>query len=693
MRLRVGAVLCLFVAFLGVGCRKALGPNADNNQPPETWITAAPQDTVGYVAEGRRIPPDIGRIPVRFHVYWAGADRDGAVAGYFFAVVETLAVALEGQGLPTLPGPKSRDYRFTTKSDSIFVFTTSEEIAERQHAFFIYAVDNKGKPDATPARFVFRAYDRFPPLAIIDELKAVGTVYSLLPGGGVAPSLETKFVTDSFQIGRAFPRDTVPSRSVLTVRWRGEPTIPSTIITGYRYKLDEPAFNVVDSSVHSATYNTGINGDVISPGQKIFTLRAVGQSGWRGQATRWFQMNYAPDTWFAGPDPNSPGAGWSTYTDGNGKRYWYKDVNFGSFAGVPNSQLSADSVNVLPALRIPRKSFFEVYADRIWLRQEGDTVNMNSWVIMPAGGFDKDSPYAVKVGVDPALPPGVVTTADGPNGSPIGFKSIITVLPPRSERAITPSETTTYPVFDAASVFRSPFISLYWGMNLAGKAYALIKAEDGDGSVDKRVNAAPGGASGIVERVDNNISPSAEDRALRSQVLVFYVNRAPYLRRDIAAFTPDPNQVIVTRSVNFNMPAEDVDPLDPNKEISRVGGPQSPPSVVLVRTLSVIGTKISDGSPYIYDVPGEFASVNNIAFSIPADMANGPTTIRVYLCDFDETADLRWNGNPPEAPQHGRCSTTDIPVILSIPGPAEVPAGATTATQRPGSTSDVGRRQ
>lgn len=691
MRLRVGAVLCLFLAFLGVGCRKALEPNADNNVAPETWITAAPQDTVGYRAEGQRIPPDLSRIPVRFHVYWAGADRDGAVAGYWFAVVETLAVAPEGQGLPNLPGPKARDYRFTTKSDSIFVFTASEDVPERQHGFYIYAVDNKGKPDATPARFVFRAYDRFPPLAVIDEFKAVGTVYSLLPGGGVTPSLETKFVTDSFQIGRAFSRDTVPSRSVLTVRWHGEATIPSTVVTGFRYKLDEADFNVVDSTVRTATYNTGINGDNISPGNKIFTLRAVGQSGWRGQSTRWFQMNYAPDTWYSGPDPNDAAAAWTTYTDGLGKRYWYKNVNFSAFSGIPNTQLSADSVNVLPALRTPRKTFFEIYQDRIWVREEGDTVNMNSWVVIPAGGFDKDSPYAVKVGVDPALPPGVVTTAAGPNGSPIGFRARINTRVPITGTVIPPSETTTYPVFDAASTFRSPVISLYWPMNLAGKAYAIVNAEDGDGTIDRRISAA-GGAVAVADRVDNNNSPSAEDIRLRPLILTFYVNRAPYLRTDLAAFTPDPNQVIITRSVNFNMPAEDVDPLDFSRTIERVGGPQIPPSVVLVRTVQVVGTKITDGSPYIYNVPGEFTAANNIAFSIPNDMANGNAIIRVYLCDFDEAAELR-PGDNPQAAQRGRCVTTDIPVILNIPSPAELPAGTTTETQRPGSTSDVGRRQ
>ena len=41
MRLRVGLVLCLFVAYIAAGCRTALAPNIDRNFAPETWITAA----------------------------------------------------------------------------------------------------------------------------------------------------------------------------------------------------------------------------------------------------------------------------------------------------------------------------------------------------------------------------------------------------------------------------------------------------------------------------------------------------------------------------------------------------------------------------------------------------------------------------------------------------------------------------
>ena len=68
MRLRVGAVLCLFLAFWGAGCRKALAPTLDN-QAPETWIVAAPQDTITDRDQlNVLIKPTVGRIPVRFHL-------------------------------------------------------------------------------------------------------------------------------------------------------------------------------------------------------------------------------------------------------------------------------------------------------------------------------------------------------------------------------------------------------------------------------------------------------------------------------------------------------------------------------------------------------------------------------------------------------------------------------------------------
>ena len=709
MRLRVGAVVCLFLAFWGAGCRKAVAPTL-NNQAPETWIVAAPQDTITTRDDQNQpVRPNIGRIPVRFHLYWAGSDRDGAVAGYYYAVVETLAVIQEGAGsVPALPGPKARDYRFTTKSDSIFIFNASEDVSERQHAFFIYAVDNKGRPDPTPARFMFSSYDRFPPLAIIDEFKAVGTVYELLAGGGVRPIQRTYLVRDSFEISEthAFPRDTIPANALITTRWHGEPTIPSTIITGYRYKLDETDFNTVDSSVHTASYNTGVGLDRLNSGQKIFRLRALGQSGWRGESSRWFQMNFAPDTWFAGPDPNDPLAGWQTFTsDGGTKRYWYIDLSltgWAAFQGIPGTQLSRDSVDILPALRVERKSFFEVYNDRLWLHQEGDTVHLNSWVIMPTGGFDRDSPYRVKVNV-PLLTPDLVgrpvTTASGPNGSPIGFRIVIKVREGTdpANRLGQPSETTTYPVMDPASVFHNPVTNGYWGLTSAGKAYAVVYAEDGDGTVDRRVDQRPGGPAGIVDRVDGGGATSA-DIALRSKVMSFYVDRIPRLLRTQSGFSPVANQLL-PRTVSFNLPADDVDQLDPKAPFNRVGGtPTYPP--ILRRKIAIFGKLAGDpAKDTCYVVPGEFNANSTGSIVIPAFIAAGNITVRIRLCDCLECDDRVWPSRcpfvaPEPNPAQGRCFDTDINCRLAAPEPAGITTGGgNDSTQRPGSPSDSGRRQ
>jgi hypothetical protein len=688
MRLRLGAVLCLILAFLGAGCRKALVPPTLDNQAPETWIVAAPQDTITTREGGIPVRPQPGKIPVRFHLYWAGSDRDGEVAGYYFAVVETLPVPPEGAiSVPALPGPKARDYRFTTKTDSIFIFRASEEVSERQHAFYVYAVDNKGRADATPARFIFSAYDRFPPLAIVDELKAVGTEYVLV-GNTVTPVTRTYFVRDSFEISNdhSFPRDTVSANARLTIRWHGEPTIPSTVVTGYRYKLDEPNFNSVDSSVRQVEYNTGVGADRVNPGPKIFTLRAIGQSGWRGESTRWFQMNFAPDSWFAGPDPSLPV--WQSITDGNGKTYRFIDfaatgwpnsnglLQTGApYAGVTGTMMSPDSLALLPPARVERKTFFEVYNNRLWLRAEDDTVHMNSWVVIPSGGFDRDSPYRVKVNA-PLLPANVagtpVATPTGPNGSPIGFRLRVQVKDP-ANGVTQPSETTTYPVYDPASVFHSPVINGYWGLNLSGRAYAVLRAEDGDGTVDRRIDQRPGDAVGIVNRIEAGGAGSL-DQSLRSKILTFYVNRAPSFRRD-NTFRPRVNETYTSRSVVFQLPADDVDQYDFNGgTLNKIGG--TPPySPILRRKIAIIGKDRNDATRTIcYVVDGEFFGTGtNIAVTIPDSIARGNITVRLRLCDCfdcDNTAGRSdcpaFRAQEPNA-NRGRCIELDVPAILNSP--------------------------
>lgn len=683
MRLQVGVVVCLVLASLVGGCRKGLQPTVDNNQAPETWITAAPQDTITVRdAQGNPISltgPDIGRIPVRFHVYWAGSDKDGAVSGYYWAVVETLATPPgDGVPIPELPGPKPSDYHFTHRADTTFVFRTSELVSERQHCFYVYAVDDKGRPDPSPARFIFRAFDRFPPVPVLDVSKGEGTVYTLNSGGsGVTPVFFSRSIRDTFLAGKTYPADTVSSNAVLTFQWHGEPTLAGTGVTGFRYKLDEGDFNVVSATTNSCQYNTHVGRDFVGPGVKRFTLRAVGESGWRGETSRFFQMNFAPIEWISGPNLGDPA--WSTYTDGNGKRYWYINVpGWSTFTGIAGSMLSPDTLNVLPSQRPKNRTFFEIYGSRLWGHMPDDTVHLNSWVILPAGGFDTDSPYRVKVAKVPPPPAGIVTTVDSTaNGSPIGFRSQA-ITAKLSGQRVSSSETTTFPVFDPGSVYYSKKINAYMPMQSTGESYAYVVAEDGDGTVDRRLQRY-GGAEFVYSTTADSLSD------LRQTIMHFYVNHRPYLKTTDALFFPRPGSNVVRSNPGWKIVAEDADPIDYTKGIGVVGGPQPGTPAVLVRTVWVIGPNTTGGVDTFY--VARDVDYDNPVVTLPSTFALGPAHCYVQVCDY-RAADAAV-GNV------GRCSDVlDIPINITGPEPADATTGASTqSVRRPGFPEPGSRRQ
>src|SRR5205823_2032739 len=141
---------------------------------------------------------------------------------------------------------------FTTRSDSIFLFSASEFASTRAHAFYVYAVDNQGKADPTPARIIFNVLDNYPPVPVVEELRATGTLFELGLDGQVHTRSFVRLVTDSLTRRNASlaPKDTVPQNARLDIRWHGEPVVAGTFVAGYQYKLDEPDFVRVDSSVH-----------------------------------------------------------------------------------------------------------------------------------------------------------------------------------------------------------------------------------------------------------------------------------------------------------------------------------------------------------------------------------------------------------------------------------------------------------
>ena len=678
MRWRFGVVLCLFAAYVVIGCREPLTPTIDRNQAPETWITAAPMDTITWKDSNNRptdpLPfplPQSNTIPVRFHVYWAGADKDGAVAGFYWAVVETLPRPLPGQFLqPSLPGPKPKDYHYTTKTDSFFVFNVAEDIPDRQHAFFIYAVDNQGKPDATPARFIFNAQDRFPPIPIFEMCRCVGTVYALRAGGGVNASSDTTYVTDIDDRSRPSPRDTCPSGSSLYIKWHAQIQVPQTQVIGYRYKLDEPRLVEVGPNVTSVTYNSGIPPDTvaIASGVKLFQLRVVDQAFGTRDSTRRFQLNYAPDTWFAGPDPNSI----SLTPKANGERYATLDPSGHLPAPITGSLLSDDSVLVLPALRRERNTFFEIWEDTIWVRSDGDTVHMNSWVVLSGGGFDRDSRYGVRVNplvydpdYTPVTPHGPVLTPGPANGSPIGFRSrILMSLAPTNQRSIS-QQTTMYPIFDPNDVFHKPVISGYHPVFQAGRAFATMQAEDADGDADQRVDD---GRELVLAVEDHTATPAQV--ALRSKVMTFYVDKPPYFQTETSLFRPSVAMVdTFTSSLwDLRIVAADDDPYIAN---TPPGGPSA--VVVLRRKFQVRGKNLA-GQDFIYVDPTDYLNQQNVSLLVPPALAPGPCKLDIELCDCVACGEA--------SPGSGRCVTKTIDVYYKTSAPA---GPASLNTSRPGS--------
>ena len=696
-------------------------PNIDRNEAPETWITAAPMDTLTVRGPGGVVVPNppITMIPVQFHLYWAGSDKDGSIAGFYVAVVETTATAGEG-GVPPLPGPKPTDYHFTTRTDSTFIFTVDGDnlITDRLHALYIYAVDDKGKADPTPARMVFDAHDEHPPTPVIDLAYAEGDTVVLDAYGEPTQSSGTWPITKPMKIGEV-PKEQVPAYSRLNFFWHGEVAIPNTFIMGYKYKLDEPAFIPADSSVREAHFGDPALGQpFLSPGQKLFTLRAFDQARGAGEANRNFMMNFAPDTWWAGPDPavwpQDPVTGehyvqvlhWPSSTERWLTLAGGQTIPSGQFGGTYAFNMTGtepDSLDFRPSKRYPadylekgrdltqcQRTFYEIYTDRnrvgrIYARSEGDTVHMNSWIVLWNGGYDKDSKYLPRMDwTDPDLNPvgrprltGAVLDSADRTGSPIGFRAIVIVrLTPTGARS-GPAQSAMYPVWQPASVFRSPVLGGYWCMTRAGTAYALARAEDADGGIDNQVSDP------VITAED--LGASRNDRR---KVIVFYVDKPPVLLRDDPQFQPQPAHLPFTATdttrILFPSPpscamtvkllGDDRDPYD-TSDINKIPQKGEASTNAVIRfEITLYGTSLAgndtswtylkaDGLPYLngtlYSLtfrPGGDAPGSTNPF------ASGPMDISIQVCDCPNCEDL---------PGSGRCVEGINPTVTddNLPWP------------------------
>ena len=517
---------------------------------------------------------------MRAHIYWAGDDHDGTVVGYYWAVVETLVIDEFGQ-TPQLPGPKPRDYQYTTKTDSTFIFNVSETSPDRQHAFFIYAVDNQGKADATPARFIFDAHDNFPPIPVMrfssyppiagqceclgytdrggfihrelhycGDAVGHGTVYHWDPLLRRAVSQAITYCvddTDAQVTSTLAPKDTVPINARLDFHWNGVPKVAGTYVAYYRYNLspDENQPIRADSSRHDISYNTA--GPVLTAGGKVFNLKVIDQAGGASRTSRKFQLNYSPETWISGPDLSN--TVWQTQIKNGRTEHFYPVTNWSALPAIPGSLLGCDSIATFPAARPERRTFLELYKDTIWARSENDTVHMNSWALVYGGGSDPDSPYDLYV--DPTDPSYLQAVAGcdtaglqsgGPNGSIVGFHSAFSQERDPDRSPVNKSPTTLFPVFDQNSIDPpgggdNARIGAYEPLTSSGKIFAILRGEDANRAKDDRID--PLQVRQFANDVDRG-GGSDYQRQQRHKILTFYVNKSPYLTFTAPGFSPAP---------------------------------------------------------------------------------------------------------------------------------------------------------
>ncbi len=144
--LLTGAILLVGVL---AGCRAFEPETVIVNKAPETYIIGAPVEHGGGY--------------YRFHVYWYGADEDGRVERFVWALTDTTIQdedttddEEDRRFNPALDATTLEIAEWTTRTDSIFNFTIDQGTApSADFTLHMVAIDDRGAYDRTPARLHF----------------------------------------------------------------------------------------------------------------------------------------------------------------------------------------------------------------------------------------------------------------------------------------------------------------------------------------------------------------------------------------------------------------------------------------------------------------------------------------------------------------------------------------------------------
>ncbi len=212
-------LLLVPVLLFAAGCRKALVTQTDTNKQPTTWIQYGPVDST--------------EASYRVHIYWGGTDPDGYIAGFLVAVTDSTNFPAPPPtgGLDSL----RLDPRFTTRTDSLFVFTANDPLV-LSHRVYVAAIDNEGRLDnraiETGHFIYFNARNRFAPQVFIqrERITIAGETFdSNAPRMYHGHLVPTVGVPDTVQFGGSMEYD-----------WIGTDRDPGSRVTNFAYQLSVP---------------------------------------------------------------------------------------------------------------------------------------------------------------------------------------------------------------------------------------------------------------------------------------------------------------------------------------------------------------------------------------------------------------------------------------------------------------------
>ena len=269
------ALLFTLVSLAIVSCRREAPSNVDRNLAPETYVTLAPAESLVTT--------------YRAHLYWSGRDPDGQVAYYEIAVTDSNRTP--GQDLDAGTG-----YTKTLKTDSTFVFKAVPPTEQQLlgYRFFVRAVDNEGKADATPAVAYFVARnDNYPTVVFRPGL---GTWKDRF--GNSLTRILTSTDPDA-------PTDTIGVEGCFSQAWGGFDEDAGGFVTGFDYKL-----------ASQLNYGGGSLADTFASycfpagasRKQVLQVRAVDDGGLRSafDFTRSVIVNFDPNTIVVHPTERNP---------------------------------------------------------------------------------------------------------------------------------------------------------------------------------------------------------------------------------------------------------------------------------------------------------------------------------------------------------------------------------------------------